>query len=47
MKFWALAGLLAGLVATTLILRKRNPEPIRVQTKTDQRYTVDDFMAEL
>jgi hypothetical protein len=53
MKFWTLAGLLAGIVATTLILRKQSlskdpePQPVRAPSKPDERYAVDDFMAEL
>ena len=53
MKFWALAGLLTGLVLTTLILSKQNPlrgrgpQPVRAQPNTDQRYAVDDFVADL
>ncbi len=57
MKLWALAGLFAGLVATTLILKKRGdppPEekerdqaPERAPSKDEERYAVDDFVAEI
>ncbi len=59
MKLWALAGLFAGLVATTLLMKKRDEEdppdekerpplpPERLPSKDEERYAVDDFVAEI
>jgi len=46
MKFWTVAGLLAGLVAITMAWKQSSPKVIARSRATERRYSIDELISD-
>jgi len=46
MKFLTFAGVLAGLVALSLAIKKTHAKPLPATKNPDQRYTIDELISD-
>ena len=46
MKFWTVAGLLAGLVAITMAWKKGAPKLAVGMRSAEKRYSIDEFISD-
>jgi hypothetical protein len=46
MKFWKVAGLLAGLVAISMAWRKQTPALAPSMGSAEQRYSIDELISD-